>query len=160
MTLTKAMTRGDLVTYLAHPEWNAGVIRRVEPDGTSPRGLRSQRPAVQRRLPPDGAEPGAADHADRPARHEKAERMKGYSQDELELIGQLMARTQWRSGSVSERLEKAEKRARWRAETGAYGCDRKQEMRLARLAKRVRKAVDAKRVRDVALANRARVPAA
>jgi hypothetical protein len=27
MTLTKAMTRGDLVTYLAHPEWNAGVIR-------------------------------------------------------------------------------------------------------------------------------------
>jgi hypothetical protein len=34
MTLTKAMTRGDLVTYLAHPEWNAGVIRTVEPNGT------------------------------------------------------------------------------------------------------------------------------
>jgi hypothetical protein len=34
MTLTKAMTRGDLVTYLAHPEWGPGVIRTVEPNGT------------------------------------------------------------------------------------------------------------------------------
>jgi hypothetical protein len=33
MTLTKAFTKGDLVSYKAHPEWNAGVIRRVEPDG-------------------------------------------------------------------------------------------------------------------------------
>jgi hypothetical protein len=34
MTLTKAMTRGDLVTYLAHPDWGPGVIRTVEPNGT------------------------------------------------------------------------------------------------------------------------------
>ena len=57
-----------------------------------------------------------------------------------ELVYDLIRRTEWRDGEVTDRLRTVEQRARWRAKTGAYGCDRKHERRLAKLARRIRKA--------------------
>lgn len=57
-----------------------------------------------------------------------------------ELVYDLIRRVEWREGEVTERLRTVERRCRWRAKTGAYGCDRKHERQLARLARRIRKA--------------------
>lgn len=51
------------------------------------------------------------------------------------------ARTAWRTGEMWGRLYVVEKRAEWRARTGAYGCDRKLERKIARAARRKRKAI-------------------
>lgn len=69
-----------------------------------------------------------------------------------ELIAVLIRRVEWRQGSVSERLRTVEKRARWRAKTGAYGCDTKRERRLEKLARRTRKAMARERERSIASA--------
>lgn len=70
-----------------------------------------------------------------------------------ELIGILIRRVEWREGSVFDRLRTVEKRAEWRAKTGAYGCDTKRERQLARLARRTRKAMKRERARSIARAN-------
>jgi hypothetical protein len=58
---------------------------------------------------------------------------------DIELVYNLLRRVEWRQGSVEDRLLVVEQRAKWRAKTGAYGCDRKLERRLAKLARRLRK---------------------
>lgn len=58
---------------------------------------------------------------------------------DVELVYDLLRRVEWRHGSTTDRLLVVERRAKWRAKTGAYGCDRKHERRLARLARKARK---------------------
>lgn len=64
---------------------------------------------------------------------------RGMKRRDLDLIYNLIRRTEWREGEVTDRLRKVEERAKWRAKTGAYGCNQTLERRIARLARDVRK---------------------